>query len=249
MKLKVSEGFTFKALAALSISPLLWYFPFLSYMPDLSWSLSSSESKEFSLARTKKFFLVGTHTGFAMGVGQDTGEIFEGSLTGLLAGILGGDEGLPAGILGGDLSFTGLPTGLVTGLPTGILGGDEGLPAGILGGDLTRVGSFLIGLNDGLGTVGSDPVGVLIVGGTDGRSVGARGAEVGAGGDKGVAETAAGKSAVVGVGLQALVGFAVGVPHVVVVCSWVINEFVAEIDVHKAAIRTGRRVLIFRAEW
>jgi hypothetical protein len=151
--------------------------------------------------------------------------------------------GLAAGILGGDLFFTGLALGL----PAGILGGDECLTAGILGGDLARLGSFLLGLNDGLGTVGSDPVGVLVVGGTDGRSVGARGAEVGAGGDKGVMETAAGKSTVVGVGLQALVGFAVGVAHVVV-CSLVTNEFVAEIDVHKAAIRTGRRVLIFGLE-
>jgi hypothetical protein len=151
--------------------------------------------------------------------------------------------GLAAGILGGDLFFAGLALGL----PAGILGGDECLIAGILGGDLTRGGSFLLGLNDGLGTVGSDPVGVSIGGGTDGRSVGARGAEVGANGDNGVMETALGKSTVVGVGLQALVGIAVGVPHVVV-CSLVTNEFVAEIDVHKAAIRTGRRVLIFECE-
>ena len=163
-----------------------------------------------------------------MGVLQATvGDAFEGSFTGLEAG----DDGT----LGGDCGLTGLATG------------DDG----ILGGDLARVGSFLIGLNDGLGTVGSDPVGTLVVGGTDGRSVGGTCAGVGADvSDMGVMETAEGAPTIVGERvdpvLQPLVGFAVGVSHMVVVWSLVINALVAEMDVHRAAIKTGRRVLILK---
>lgn len=124
----------------------------------------------------------------------------------------------------GSSSFSGLFTGLFT------------------------VGSFLFGLNDGLGTVGSDPVGVLIIDGTDVKSVGARGAEAGAGIDTGVEEIAAGTPPLIGAVLQPLVGIAVGVLHVAVVCSLVINAFVAEMDVHRAAIKTGRRVLMLRSK-